>query len=124
MEADLGGERVVRSPPLPTDAMTCAYADCQHIAHWNPILVLHLHPKFRGPDYAPTYARTSFGVCDYHRTQLTPETVLQGSEWAEIVRSFERAGRRRPSRAHVELAFDALSEMARVIDIRKPYTPD
>ncbi|MEP0545653.1 MAG: hypothetical protein ABJF88_01845 [Rhodothermales bacterium] len=103
--------------------MTCAFADCAHTAHWNPILVLHPAPTFRGPGYVPTYARTSLGVCDFHRTQLTPELLTPDAEWADIVRSFERAGRRRPSRAHVALTFDAVAEMTRVIDIAKPFTP-
>jgi hypothetical protein len=104
--------------------MTCVFPDCHHLAHWNPVLVLHSQPKFRGPDYTPTYARTSYAVCDFHRTQLTPDLLVPDAEWADIVRQFEIAGRRRPSRAHVALAFDAVSEMTRVIDVRKPYTPE
>jgi hypothetical protein len=103
--------------------VTCSYAECTHTAHWNPVLVLHLHPRFRGPGYAPSYARTSVGVCDFHRTQLAPDDLIVEGQWAEIVRSFERAGRRRPSRPHVNLAFDPIPERVRVINVRKPYDP-
>ena len=104
--------------------MTCAYADCYHDAHWNPILVLHTHPRFHGPDYTPTYARTSFGVCDGHRREISVDTILQDDAWTNIVRDFERAGQRRPSRAHVDLTFDRLDPMTRVIDVSQPYAPD
>lgn len=103
--------------------MTCSFAECFHDARWNPVLVLHAPPRFREPGYAPDYARTSLVVCDAHRVQLTVEALLPGGEWAEIVRTFERVGRRRPSRPHTDVAFDVLPERVRVVDVRAPFTP-